>query len=188
MPVSKRDHLLAVAEQLFHDEGFHATGIDRIVSVAGVVRMTLYNHFSSKEALILAVLGARHQRFMARLDTAVASAPASHATRYLAKAHNCWLETCSQHGCIMVKAMGEFAEHSTAVHALATRAKNDLLGRIEASLTRDGLNHDQRLAGRLFMVLEGSNTAVALLDTRTVLADTLAMVDMLLEAARRSCP
>ncbi|SPJ34558.1 TetR/AcrR family transcriptional regulator [Kushneria phyllosphaerae] len=188
MPVSKRDHLLTTAEQLFHEQGFHATGIDRIVSAAGVVRMTLYNHFSSKEALILAVLDARNQRFIKSLDIAVASAPEGHATSALAEAHGQWLNAYSQHGCIMLKAMGEFAEHSATIHALAVGAKNDLLQRIEAAVARDGLAHCPGLARRLFTVLEGSNTTVALLGVATALADTREMIELVLDAAMRDGP
>ncbi|WP_404298732.1 TetR/AcrR family transcriptional regulator [Halomonas sp.] len=184
MPASKRDQLLATAEQLFHEQGFHATGIDRIVAAAGVVRMTLYNHFASKEALVAAVLGARHERFIASLDAAVASASPGQATLALVDAHGDWLERFSQHGCIMAKAMGEFAEHSPSLHALAATAKIDLLGRLEAALVRDGLDHHAGLARRLFLVLEGSNTAVALLESQTALADTRTVVDTLLERAR----
>lgn len=184
MPASKREQLLATAEQLFHEQGFHATGIDRIVATAGVVRMTLYNHFASKEALVAAVLAARHERFIGCLDAAAARASQGQVTRSLVDAHGDWLERYSQHGCIMAKAMGEFAEHSPAIHALAVAAKIDLLGRLEAALVRDGLDHHDGLARRLFLVLEGSNTAVALLGAQTALTDTRAMVDTLLAAAR----
>ena len=188
MPASKRDQLLATAEQLFYEEGFHATGIDRIVAAAGVVRMTLYNHFASKEALVAAVLATRHERFMASLDTATASAVPGQVTRALVDAHGRWLEDHSPHGCIMVKAMGEFAEHSTEIHDLAAAAKSDLLARLETAVVRDGLDHHAGLARRLFMVLEGSNTAVALLGPQTALADTRAVTDALLAAARSEAP
>lgn len=184
MPASKRDQLLATAERLFYEQGFHATGIDRIVAAAGVVRMTLYNHFDSKEALVAAVLKARHERFMASLDAAAASASPGQATRALVDAHGRWLERYSQHGCIMAKAMGEFAEHSAEIHALATTAKHDLLARLEVAVVRDGLDPHAGLARRLFLVLEGSNTAVVILSMQTALADTRAMADALLSAAR----
>lgn len=184
MPASKRDQLLATAEQLFYAQGFHATGIDRIVAAAGVVRMTLYNHFASKEALVAAVLSARHERFTASLDAAMASAAPAEATRALVDAHGRWLERYSQHGCILVKAMGEFAEHSAEIHALAAAAKADLLARLEAAVAHDGLDHHPGLARRLFMVLEGSNAAVVVLGMQTALADTRAVVDTLLAAAR----
>lgn len=188
MPASKRDHLLATAERLFYEQGFHATGIDRIVAAAGVVRMTLYNHFASKEALVAAVLQARHERFVASLDAATTAAPPGQATRALVEAHGRWLEHCSQHGCILVKAMGEFAEHSAEIHALATAAKRALLARIEAAVARDGLDHHAELARRLFMVLEGSNTTVVVLGMKTALADTRGVMDALLAAARSDTP
>ncbi|QTP60337.1 TetR/AcrR family transcriptional regulator [Billgrantia antri] len=188
MPASKRDQLLATAERLFYEQGFHATGIDRIVAAAGVVRMTLYNHFASKEALVAAVLQARHERFIASLDAAVACAPPDQATRALVEAHGQWLERNSQQGCIMVKAMGEFAEHSAEVHALAISAKRDLLARIEAAVARDGLERQDDLARRLFMVLEGSNTAVVLLGMQRALDDTRAVTDALLDTALSETP
>lgn len=188
MPASKRDQLLATAEQLFYEQGFHATGIDRIVAAAGVVRMTLYNHFASKEALVAAVLAARHERFIASLDAAVAAAAPGQAARALAEAHGQWLQRYSQQGCIMAKAMGEFAEHSMEIHALAAGAKTDLLARIEAAVARDGLAPTDDLARRLFVVLEGSNTAVALLGAQTALADTQAVIDALLAAAKGETP
>jgi AcrR family transcriptional regulator len=48
---------------LFYRDGYHATGIDRILADAGVAKMTLYKHFRSKEELILAVLEKRSQLF-----------------------------------------------------------------------------------------------------------------------------
>lgn len=188
MPASKRDQLLATAEHLFYEQGFHATGIDRIVAAAGVVRMTLYNHFASKEALVAAVLQARHARFIASLDAAAAAAAPGQMTRALVEAHGDWLERDSPHGCIMAKAMGEFAEHNPEIHALAAAAKSELLARLEAAAAHDGLSHQDGLARRVFMVLEGSNTAVALLGAQTALADTRAVVDALLATARSETP
>nr|WP_290701043.1 TetR/AcrR family transcriptional regulator [Halomonas sp. UBA3074] len=188
MPASKRDQLLATAERLFYEQGFHATGIDRIVAAAGVVRMTLYNHFSSKEALITAVLKARHARFIASLDAAAASALPGQVTLAMVEAHGRWLARYSQQGCIMVKAMGEFAEHNTGIHTLATSAKTDFLARLEAGVARDGLDHHAGLARRLFVVLEGSNTTVALFGVQTALSDTRAVTDVLLSAARSRVP
>ncbi|EWH03414.1 TetR/AcrR family transcriptional regulator [Halomonas sp. BC04] len=184
MPAAKRDQLLATAERLFYEQGFHATGIDRIVAAAGVVRMTLYNHFASKEALVATVLQARHQRFIDSLDAAAASASPGQVTLALVDAHGRWLEQYSQHGCILVKAMGEFAAHSDELHALAATAKADLLARLESAVARDSLDHHAGLARQLFMVLEGCNTAMALWGAQTALADTRTLVDTLLATAR----
>ncbi len=46
-------------------------GIDRIIAEAQVAKMTLYNHFSSKDELILAVLKYREDRFDGFFEAAV---------------------------------------------------------------------------------------------------------------------
>ena len=57
MPSTKRDQLIDTALDLFSRDGFQATGIDRILAESGVAKMTLYNHFKSKDELILASCG-----------------------------------------------------------------------------------------------------------------------------------
>ena len=63
MASGKRDHLIDTALGLFSRYGYHAMGIDRILAESGVAKMTLYNHFKSKDELILAVLRRRDERF-----------------------------------------------------------------------------------------------------------------------------
>jgi AcrR family transcriptional regulator len=63
MAARKRDHLLAVAQRMFCEAGFHAVNVDSIVEDAGVARMTLYKNFGSKEDLIVATLNAKTECF-----------------------------------------------------------------------------------------------------------------------------
>jgi AcrR family transcriptional regulator len=58
-----RQRILETAERLFYAEGVRAVGIDRIIAEADVAKMSLYNHFSSKDDLILAVLHYREEKF-----------------------------------------------------------------------------------------------------------------------------
>lgn len=52
----RRGQLLTTASDVFVDRGFHATGMDEIADRAGVSKPVLYQHFSSKLDLYLAVL------------------------------------------------------------------------------------------------------------------------------------
>ncbi len=52
----RRDQLLAMASEVFVDRGYHAAGMDEIADRAGVSKPVLYQHFSSKLELYLAVL------------------------------------------------------------------------------------------------------------------------------------
>jgi AcrR family transcriptional regulator len=51
-----RDHLVAVARDLFGEHGYDATSIGAVLEAAGVARGALYHHFATKEALFDAVL------------------------------------------------------------------------------------------------------------------------------------
>jgi len=51
-----RQRILETADRLFYQEGIRSVGIDRIIAEAAVAKMSLYNHFPSKDNLILAVL------------------------------------------------------------------------------------------------------------------------------------
>ena len=55
----RRGQLLVAASEVFVDRGYHAAGMDEIADRAGVSKPVLYQHFSSKLELYLAVL-ARH--------------------------------------------------------------------------------------------------------------------------------
>ena len=52
----RRGQLLIVASDVFVDHGYHAAGMDEIADRAGVSKPVLYQHFSSKLELYLAVL------------------------------------------------------------------------------------------------------------------------------------
>lgn len=51
-----RRRLLDTASRLFYTEGIRAVGIDRIIAEAGVAKATFYNHFPSKDDLVLAYI------------------------------------------------------------------------------------------------------------------------------------
>ncbi len=59
-----RERILESAYELFSRHGIRAVGIDAIVERSGVARMTLYRHFASKDALVLAFLERREQRWV----------------------------------------------------------------------------------------------------------------------------
>lgn len=52
----RREQLLEAASEVFVDRGYHAAGMDEIADRAGVSKPVLYQHFTSKLDLYLAVL------------------------------------------------------------------------------------------------------------------------------------
>ena len=60
-----RRRILEAAARRFYADGIAATGIDTITADAAVAKMSLYNNFASKSALVSAVLEARHAEWLA---------------------------------------------------------------------------------------------------------------------------
>jgi AcrR family transcriptional regulator len=58
-----RERILDTAYGLFSQRGVHDVGIDELIERAGVAKATLYRHFPSKDALVLAFLEQREQRW-----------------------------------------------------------------------------------------------------------------------------
>jgi AcrR family transcriptional regulator len=52
----KKAEIVKRAFEQFYEGGFHATGIDAVMSETGISKRTLYKYFSSKEDLVEAVL------------------------------------------------------------------------------------------------------------------------------------
>jgi AcrR family transcriptional regulator len=69
-----KEKLLLAAAELFYQQGITNTGIDAIISRAGVAKMSLYNNFSSKSALVAAYLDHRHELWLALYHKRLAQA------------------------------------------------------------------------------------------------------------------
>jgi AcrR family transcriptional regulator len=63
-----REEILQAAFRQFRKKGFFRSGIDEIAEASHVTKRTLYNHFTSKDDLLAAVLVAQHERIFIASD------------------------------------------------------------------------------------------------------------------------
>ena len=70
----RRQQILDVACAVFANRGFHATSMDDIAAAAGVTKPVLYQHFPSKRALFIDLLGDLGRRLLDELEQATSSA------------------------------------------------------------------------------------------------------------------
>lgn len=103
--LKNREHILEVAHDAFAESG--ATSLNAIAKLAGIGPGTLYRHFPTREAVILAVYGQDVQRL-------VSSVPDVLARHQPLDAFRVWFETLADY--VRVKhGLGE-ALHTAAVH------------------------------------------------------------------------
>ena len=55
--------IIETASSLFYKNGYNSTGINEIISDAGIAKATLYNHFKSKEDICVAYLRYKNTSF-----------------------------------------------------------------------------------------------------------------------------
>ncbi len=67
-----RDGLIAAADRLFVEGGFHATTLDQIAAAAGYTKGAVYSNFASKEDLFFAVYEQRAERMVAAVERMLA--------------------------------------------------------------------------------------------------------------------
>ena len=107
-----RQRLIETAERLFYAEGIHAVGIDRIIAEAEVAKMTLYNHFASKDDLILAVLQYREEKFDGLFEKWMGrhiKAGMDRLEAFFAALKN-WFASPGFRGCMFINACAELAD------------------------------------------------------------------------------
>ncbi|MBR3650726.1 MAG: TetR/AcrR family transcriptional regulator, partial [Victivallales bacterium] len=66
----KRDQILKAAEELFASRRYDEITMDEIAQLAQVGKGTLYRYFSSKEALLYAILQTGHEDLVASIRAA----------------------------------------------------------------------------------------------------------------------
>ena len=156
--LSKRDQLLETAWRLFYRDGYHATGIDRILADAGVAKMTLYKHFRSKEDLILAVLEKRSGLFQAsfsRFLQAKRGTPEQQLLGvfdWLVK----WIKSKEFRGCFFQKAMAEYQSLNDPIHQAALAHKAAFHAEIGRLVKEAGLANPKKLSDQLALLVEGA--------------------------------
>ena len=158
MASPRRDQLVETALTLFAKQGYHATGIDKILAEAGVAKMTLYKHFKSKEELILAVLRLRDERFRNGFMRAVEQRAQSPRDRVLAAFDvlEDWIKSDEFYGCMFINACAEFASQDDPIHTAAAEHKRLMLGYVKELLRAAGLRDPELLAMQFCLLIEGA--------------------------------
>ncbi|TWT07999.1 TetR/AcrR family transcriptional regulator [Planococcus sp. CPCC 101016] len=166
----KKEDLLIAAERLFYAHGFHAIGLKAIVQEAGVALMTLYNHFDSKEELILEILNRREETYYTFLEK-VCTKETGSIERKLALGHLLWLKQNPSNGCMFLRAKEEFEnEASSLIVQKAQSHKENLLHFFESQ----GLSRANSI--QLSLLLEGSTSLAEIMNLDEIENALLSMV------------
>ncbi len=157
MASHRRDHLVDTALKLFQQEGFRATGIDRVLARAGVAKMTLYNHFRSKQDLILAVLALEDARFWDWLRSEVEARAPDPRGRLLAvfDALGHYMARPEARGSLWLIAAAEFRDADDPVHRAAVHYRAALSDYLLALAAASDMPDPHTLVRQWMLLIDG---------------------------------
>jgi AcrR family transcriptional regulator len=160
--LSARERILDTAYDLFSRHGIRAVGVDRIIATSGVAKMSLYRHFHSKEALVIAFLQEREKRWtMEWLHAEACSRANDGAGRLLAifDVFDEWFQKTDFEGCSFINVLLEFGEldhpirKATTVHLATIRAL------VREFAEQAGVSDPEAVAAQWHILMKGSIVA-----------------------------
>jgi len=158
MRPSRRDDLMESSLRVFHRSGFAQTSLDMLLTEAGVSKMTLYNHFKSKEDLIIAVLELYGERSRAKLFKFLDASSDDPEEQLLAVFDDLrsWFGEDDFAGCMFAKACGEYEDAECRVRLIAAAHGELITARFTEIAGRAGLSEPRELAEQVNLLREGA--------------------------------
>lgn len=171
--MSKKDDIIKTALNLFNSYSYNSIGVDRIISEAGVAKMTFYKYFPSKAKLIEECLHRRNINLQESLGQAIAkcdhSDPLIHIQAIFLWYQN-WFHEDDFNGCMFQKAVEEVSKIYPSTMQPATQYKEWLQQRIGLALEQLDIKQPVQLATFLTSILDGM-TIQAQIDKHSVHID-----------------
>jgi AcrR family transcriptional regulator len=149
-----RDRILTAATALFHREGIHATGVERLTQHANVSKRTFYQHFSSKNDLVEEYLRRIHEAGGVPNEQALDATDGSPRSRLLAIFDS--TPGGRVRGCPFHNAAVEAADAMPGVHDIVHAHKLDFIARLTHTATQAGARDPYRLGHQLAVLFEGA--------------------------------
>jgi AcrR family transcriptional regulator len=151
-PMAER--ILETTERLFYGQGIRAIGVDTIAAEAGISKRTLYNHFPSKDALVLAYL---NRRFLAltTADDKLAGRPPAEQILGVFERLERTIGRRGFRGCPFVNAVAEIGAAGGDASAVAVRFKEERRLWMRERLVRLGVEDPDGLSMQLAILLDG---------------------------------
>jgi AcrR family transcriptional regulator len=154
-----RQRIVETAERMFYSDGIRAVGIDRIIAEAEVAKMSLYNHFPSKDDLILAVLEYREVKFDGMFEAWMGRHLSQGKDRLRAffAALRDWFESPGFRGCMFINARVELADPEHAASKFSATHKMRFHRMLRAILEASkGEELAETLAPAVALLVEGA--------------------------------
>ena len=185
MRPNKRDELVKKALEVFNANGFHATGMDKLVSETGISKTSMYKHFRTKDDIILAVLQLRDENFRNWLYRRVEALTDTPRGQLLAiyDALEEWFALPEFRGCMFIKASAEFQDLDHPIHVQSAEHKRLLTEHFVNTANAAGLSDPAGLTRQLMILKEGAIIMAVMGHSENPAMDAKAAAQALIEGS-----
>lgn len=157
--LTTREKLIQAGHEIFYREGFLAVGLDRLLGEVGCSKQTFYNHFDSKDDLIVAVIDEHHHWWGSELRDRIQRAAGPDPRGQILAIFDVMSEILNQpeyRGCIFINAAVEFPQPHHPAHRSARRAKADGVALLTDLARQGGATDPVSFAQQVDMIIEGA--------------------------------
>ena len=153
-----RERILEVASALFYRRGINNVGVDEIIARSGVAKMSLYNHFGSKEGLVLAFLHREEENWRGWLHDEVEQRAGTSREQLLAifDLLEEWFESPYFRGSALLNAAVEIADANHPIHQASHDHWLALGAYVKDLADRAPVPDPESLAQQVMILLQGA--------------------------------
>ncbi|MFI4936536.1 MAG: TetR/AcrR family transcriptional regulator [Caulobacterales bacterium] len=171
------ERILKTADALFYGRGIRAVGVDLVAAKAGISKRTLYNHFASKDALIVAYLEGR-----ARPNPITDAPPKEQILKLFERLERGFADRGFR-GCPFVNAVAELGEPEHPARAIARAFKEERRLWFRELAKRLGAANPEALSMQLALLLDGAIAGALVRGDPSVARAARAAARVLIEAS-----
>lgn len=149
---------MQAASILFYQEGTQNVGIDRIIAESGVAKMSLYNHFKSKDALIAAWLQQRDANWREWFQETVEKQATAPVDRLLAMFDVLaeWFSDPDFRGCAFINSSVELVDPEHPGYQVAIAHQQATYDYILQLVKAAEIDNPDAVAEQLLLLMEGA--------------------------------
>jgi AcrR family transcriptional regulator len=172
-----QERILDTADRLFYGQGIRAVGVDTIAAEIGISKRTLYNHFPSKDDLIVAYLSRRLR------PAPPSDRPPMEQILGAFDRLERTIATGVFRGCPFVNAVAELKEPAHAANKIALAFKEQRRVWFQGLLGRLGIKETESLSMQLQILIDGAIAAAIVRGDPKVAAAAREAATVLLKVA-----
>lgn len=182
------NRILNTASSLFYKEGIRNVGIDRIITESGVAKMSLYNHFKSKDALIEAWLRQQDEQWCEWLKTTIEQHHSQPSQQLLAifDALREWFEGPDFRGCAFINASVELANRDHPAYRVALDHQESIYRYLKSLAQSAEISSPEQFARQLLLLVQGAIVVAMMEGSWSTASQAKKVAAILIQTASKS--